>query len=88
MKAYELLNSPEKVCRDAVARDANGKVVGARDDRAVMWCGIGAMSRCGTDDDNDMLWRAAQDAGFFGVVDLFRRGTFEQIQAVLRKADV
>lgn len=47
MKAWELLDSPEKWCQNALALDAGGHIVlDCQSPRAVRWCAVGALLRC------------------------------------------
>ena len=46
MKAYELLDSPEKWTKGVMARDANGEHVLHDSPNAVCWCMLGAIERC------------------------------------------
>jgi hypothetical protein len=46
MKAYELLDSPEKLCKGTVARNPSGQPVNANDPDACQWCAIGAILAC------------------------------------------
>jgi hypothetical protein len=90
MKAYELLDSPEKWTQGAMARNADGDVVAVTSPKAVRWCLAGAIKRSnGTED-----WEKAYDA-FFETNK--RRGiswndaperTFEEVRAALIEADV
>jgi len=46
MKAWELLDSEEKWCKGAYARDGNYRSVCATSARAVQWCARGAIEKC------------------------------------------
>lgn len=46
MKAYELLNKPEKWTRGALGRWPNGEPCWATNDDTVCWCALGAIERC------------------------------------------
>lgn len=46
MKAYELLDSPERWTQFVPARNSAGEVVKAKAPDAVCWCIMGAIVRC------------------------------------------
>ncbi len=46
MKAYELLDSPEKWTKGSLARDVNNIVAHELGSEAVCWCTAGAIYRC------------------------------------------
>ena len=46
MKAYELLDSEEKWCKGANARDKDGNIVDPTSSTAKQWCINGALCRC------------------------------------------
>lgn len=46
MKAYELIDRPEKWTKEANCRDAHGLDVPDDDETAVCWCVYGAIRRC------------------------------------------
>lgn len=50
MKAYELLDSPEKWCQWSDGLTAAGEKVGGRNPAAVKWCMRGAVECCYGDD--------------------------------------
>ena len=45
MKAYQLIDSPEKWCQSWIAEDRNGERVNHRSPRACRWCLLGAVAR-------------------------------------------
>jgi hypothetical protein len=45
MKAYELIDSPDKWCKEGYAKDKDGFCVDPRDDSAVQFCAVGACAR-------------------------------------------
>lgn len=46
MKVYELLDSPEKWCQGALAKDAEGRALPHDSEGATAWCLVGACDRC------------------------------------------
>src|ERR1041385_7240864 len=49
MKAFELLDNPSKLIKDAYAKDARGYHCNINENSATCWCVIGAISKCYTD---------------------------------------
>ena len=49
MKAFELLDDPSKLIKDAYAKDARGYHCNIDENFATCWCVIGAISKCYTD---------------------------------------
>ena len=45
MKAHELLDSPEKWCKESPAEDPHRNRLQAFDPRAVKWCALGAIEK-------------------------------------------
>lgn len=66
MTVAELLESPERWTREAVARDSKGLSTYAEDPKAVCWCLAGAILKC-------------YPEGFVAIMDTFRRLTKEPI---------
>lgn len=46
MKAYELLNTPDKWCKESLALTKDGEEVLANDPNAVKFCIVGAIQKC------------------------------------------
>lgn len=46
MKAHELLSSPEKWTKGALAKDADGNTVSACHPKATCFCVLGAVEKC------------------------------------------
>lgn len=55
MKAYELLDSPEKWTQQTLARDINGMATSPRGYDACSFCLVGAIERCYNVPSKDML---------------------------------
>lgn len=57
MKIHELLSSPERWCKRAMARDANGSAVLYNSPHAVAWCLEGARQFCYSDPgEQHLIW--------------------------------
>ena len=97
MKVRELLDSPEKWIKGALARDKNGNKVLSQDENAIQWCLVGAIVKCqGYVYYTDMAVKIERaitkciEQPFNNLVDFNNdeNTTFEDIQKVLELADV
>lgn len=59
MKAYELLDSPEKWTKGVMAKNLFGITVDPLDSSSTCWCVSGAIKKC-YDGDNEALWTVAR----------------------------
>jgi hypothetical protein len=96
MKAYELLDSPEKWTQGSHARSASGDERGANDADACRWCIAGAFRKCYSDDFGlytpEGLAAIKRVRGLVLENDLVSwnddpNRTFEQVREALIKAD-
>ena len=91
MKAYELLDKPEKWTQGAFGEDEAGNAVGSRCPTAVCWCMAGAINRCyGTECDEFHDKVKAKLGGLISVVtwnDAPSR-TWQEVHAILKELDI
>ena len=89
MKAYDLLDSPEKWTKGKYARNKAGELADIKE--GACWCVDGALTLCYSGDSEyyKARKRLRNVVGFsiIGWNDAPER-TFEEVQAALRKADV
>ena len=94
MKAYELLDTPEKWTRETSARNAHHDPAPANSERAVMWCMIGAIWRCYREEydavNAESRLRSVLERAIPSITDANDdlATTFADIQRWLRAADV
>lgn len=89
MKAWELLDSPEKWCKGANALTSDGMEVSACDPRACRWCLEGALRKCyGSFDLKIQAVRDALNTHYVFEWNDAPERTFEEVRNALIAADV
>lgn len=95
MKAYELLDSPEKWTQRALARDADGREVDPTSADAVCWCMEGAFIATHDDEKGAEFERLRATLRKYGeplgspwIFNDDAANTYEEVIAVLKEADV
>lgn len=89
MKAYELLDSPEKWTKGASARDGNGNPIKHFDVAARSWCVLGALAQCyGCDFPTQQLVIESSVGSLVTYWNDDPFTTFEIVQARLKELDI
>ncbi len=91
MKAYELLNSPEKWTQGAYARDKYNETISSESPAAVKWCVHGAITKCygraGAKGEECMM-RLIHQKGSVSRWNDSRLTTWEEVRATLKELDI
>lgn len=87
--AQDLIRDPERWCKNALARAADGCVVSETADEATQWCAVGACYRV-TNNEGwriiDPLIEAAREAGYANAADLNNESGHEATLAMFDRA--
>lgn len=93
MKAYEVIDSPEKWTQGYYATDANGKQTTSLSNDAICWCAIGALMKAYADDKDGnyaLAFRKLNGAIRYDIInwnDAPGR-TWEEVHGLLKELDI
>lgn len=91
MKAFKLLNSPEKWCKQAMARNIEGSEISPFNKKACQWSIYGAIMKCygrkpGLFVENYIKIAGKLDKKYKGSIELFNdETTYEEVVELLKE---
>lgn len=94
MKAYELLDKPEKWTQNAFGKLPNGIATGSKDPEACSWCLSGALIKCYDIYEDSSLYQRQRDKVISKLgIHILRWNdtpgrTYEEVIALLKELDI